>query len=91
MIKQIKKNKMDVGEKKLWFRRKCYGWGWCPCSWEGWLAILIWAVLFVFGVVKMDHEWLKNLVFIIIFTAILIWICYKKGEKPKWQWGPPKK
>ena len=26
----------------------------------------------------------------IIFTPILIWICYKKGESPKWQWGKSK-
>jgi hypothetical protein len=27
---------------------------------------------------------------IILSTALLIFICYKKGEKPRWQWGPPK-
>ena len=20
-----------------WFGRKRFGWGWSPCSWEGWL------------------------------------------------------
>ena len=74
-------------KNKLWFKAKCYGWGWYPCSWEGWLVILIWVTLFTFGVLKMDHEWLKNVIFISIFTAILIWICYKKGEKPRWRWG----
>lgn len=24
---------------------------------------------------------------IIIFTSIFIFIMYRKGEKPKWQWG----
>ena len=74
-------------QNKLWFKRKCYGWGWYPISWEGWLCILVWVVLFSFGVVKMDHEWLKNLIVIFIMTGILIWICYKKGEKPRWSWG----
>ncbi len=23
-------------------------------------------------------------------VAILIWICFKKGEKPRWQWGEDK-
>jgi len=70
-----------------WFKRKLYGWGWTPVKWQGWLAVFIWVILFVFGILKMDHEWLKNLIFIFIFTGILIYICYKKGEKPKWQWG----
>ena len=73
--------------KKLWFKAKHYGWGWCPCSWQGWLLILAWVILFTLAVIKMDHEWLKNLIFIFVFTGILIWICYKKGEKPRWRWG----
>ncbi len=35
----------------------------------------------------MDHEWLKNYIFIVISLIILISICYKTGEKPKWQWA----
>jgi len=73
--------------KKIWFRAKIYGWGWCPCTWQGWLIILVWLLLFVSALVKMDHEWLKNLVAAFVFTAILIWVCYKKGEKPGWRWG----
>lgn len=73
--------------KKLWFKRKLYGWGWTPCSWEGWMVILVWVVFFIFTMKKMDHEWLKNLIFIIISVFVLIFISYKKGEKPRWQWG----
>jgi hypothetical protein len=28
---------------------------------------------------------------IIVLTILLITICYKKGEGPRWQWGSPKK
>jgi uncharacterized membrane protein YhaH (DUF805 family) len=77
--------------KKIWFRAKIYGWGWYPCTWQGWLIILVWLVLFVITIVKMDHEWLKNMVGTFVFTAILIWICYKKGEKPEWCWGRSKR
>jgi uncharacterized membrane protein YhaH (DUF805 family) len=74
-------------QKKIWFKAKHYGWGWYPSSWEGWLIMLAWIALFTLAVIKMDHEWLKNFVFIFIITAILIWICWKTGEKPKWRWG----
>ncbi|MEI8339210.1 MAG: hypothetical protein WCF94_00935 [bacterium] len=74
-------------ENKLWFRAKRYGWGWYPVTWQGWAVILIWVAFFTFGVIRLDHEWLKNVVVIFIMTALLIWICYKKGEKPGWHWG----
>ncbi|MBV9549496.1 MAG: hypothetical protein JO256_07470 [Alphaproteobacteria bacterium] len=32
-----------------WFRKKTFGYGWTPCSWEGWLATLLF-VSAVFGV-----------------------------------------
>ena len=28
---------------------------------------------------------------VILLTALFILIAYKKGEKPRWQWGHPKK
>ena len=28
---------------------------------------------------------------IAVAAALLILICYKKGERPKWQWGIPEK
>ena len=71
-----------------WFKRKLYGWGWTPVKWQGWLVLFIWLAFFILAVKKMDHEGLKNIVFIIISLAILLLICYKKGEKPKWHWGP---
>lgn len=78
-------------EKKLWFKRKRYGFGWTPVTWQGWAVIIVWIAVFYFGVVKMDHEWLKNLIVLIVMVAILFYICYKKGEKPRWQWGDENK
>lgn len=78
---------MKKAKEKLWFKAKCYGWGWYPCSWEGWLVLLVWAFLFVSVVSTIDHEWLKNLIFIILSFSVLIYLCYKKGEKPRWRWG----
>lgn len=74
-------------ENKLWFKAKMYGWGWTPCSWQGWILLLIWAVFFVFSMKTLDHEWLKNLIVVFLLTAGLIYICYRKGEKPCWRWG----
>jgi hypothetical protein len=75
--------------KKLWFKRKRYGFGCYPASWEGWVVIIVWAGFFTSFVVKMDHEWLENNILIAISIIILIWICYKKGELGGW--GPKRK
>ena len=26
---------------KYWFKPKCFGWGFCPTSWEGWVTTLV--------------------------------------------------
>jgi hypothetical protein len=84
-IKYIKNN-----PKGYWFKRKLYGWGWVPAKWQGWIVILIWAILFIFSMIMIeenDHEIGKNIAVILVITGLLIWVCYKKGEKPKWSWG----
>ncbi len=73
--------------KKLWFKRKLFGWGWTPCTWEGWLVLLGWLALVFASVTGLDHEATKNIAVVILLTIILLAICYWKGEKPRWQWG----
>jgi prolipoprotein diacylglyceryltransferase len=85
----------------LWFKRKIYGWGWVPVRWQGWGVIFIYIFLLTCLIVSREESIPGNpdsgsnfLTFalpIIILTALLIYICYKKGERPRWQWGLPKK
>ena len=72
-------------ERRLWFKRKI--WGWYPCSWEGWLVLLILAGIFTFLVTRVEEDLLNSFIFIFIITVILIVICYMKGEKPRWSWS----
>ncbi len=90
----------DIPEK-LWFKAKLYGWGWTPATWQGWLVVLVYIIL-ISALVIMREEAIPGnpdsgsnvLTFAlpsIVATILLIAIAYKKGEKPRWQWGPPKK
>ncbi len=79
-----------------WFKRKLYGWGWTPVKWQGWLTLAIY-LLTVFGLSHTIYENSSNkevvftfLLPLVLLTITLIRICYKKGEKPRWQWGIPK-
>jgi hypothetical protein len=77
-----------------WFKRKLYGWGWFPVKWQGWFVI---AIFFLFILVSSldiksnsspTDAGITWFLFKVIFSVmILIYICYKKGEKPRWQWG----
>lgn len=85
---------------RYWFKRKTWGWGWTPAVWQGWFVTALYIVL-VFTLVFTKEEAIAGnpdsgsnfLVFglpFIIITALFIFIAYKKGEKPRWQWGVPK-
>ena len=77
----------------LWFKRKLFGWGWTPVSWQGWAVIVIYIALvwgFALTIDENSSAREKAFTFFIpaaILTSLLIRICYRKGESPKWQWG----
>lgn len=81
---------------KYWFRRKLYGWGWTPATWQGWLVIII----FILAIVQLAFrlptepsvsEMIWFFAKLILNVAAVILICLVTGEKPRWQWGNDKK
>jgi len=79
-----------------WFRRKVWGWGWVPATWEGWLAIAIFIatlafilIPFVTGPQPRDSDLLVFACEIFVWALLLMLVCYLTGEPPKWQWGFP--
>ncbi len=91
---------MKDNPQNYWFKAKLYGWGWTPATWQGWLVILVYIALISILVFMRENSILGNpdsgsnfltlAMPIIVLTILLITICYKKGEKPQWRWGPPK-
>ncbi len=88
----------NINKEKIWFKRKDYGYGWTPCSKEGWIVMLLFVLLTFLtagifkSAAKSDGEFL--ILFLpseILFSILLIFVCYKKGEKPKWQFGKKKR
>lgn len=80
-----------------WFKRKLYGWGWTPVKWQGWVVIALYVfALVLFSLTIDDNSPTREVAFtfilpVVFLTALLIRICYKKGEKPRWQWGLDRK
>lgn len=78
-----------------WFKRKLYGWGWTPVRWQGWLVTLIAIAAVLLVAVRFEQQPTEVVTRLILPVAgiciALILICYKTGEPPKWQWGPPER
>lgn len=80
--------------KKLWFKRKRYGWGWMPSTWQGWVVLMFYVILITDHVIAVDFDSIssgdlltKFIPKFLLITLALIFICYLKGEKPRWSWG----
>jgi hypothetical protein len=67
-------------DRKFWFPLKAVGIGWgIPNSWQGWVVIGIYcsSVLAVAFMVE------KPFTPILVLTAVLLIICWLKGERPR--------
>lgn len=90
---------MENQPKKLWFKAKRYGYGWYPCTWEGWTVTAIFVALLVVGELIFIYKLKESpnmtatalfIMYILTLTSLLLYISYKKGEKPGWHWGNKK-
>jgi hypothetical protein len=76
--------------EEYWFPAKRYGWGWGPPrKWQGWavLAGFIGLLSLLFTVIPPEEDIVSFLVATGGLTALLLLICWMKGEPPRWRWG----
>ncbi|MEH6568213.1 MAG: hypothetical protein V7709_03995 [Halioglobus sp.] len=76
--------------KNYWFSAKKYGWGWgLPSAWQGWLTLIIYFLLLAVSAYLFSPE-TESIAFVIsaiVLTAILVLVCWSKGEPAAWRWG----
>jgi hypothetical protein len=73
-----------------WFPAKRYGWGWgLPLSWQGWVVLAAFVGLLGAGflIFPPSKELGLLLAYVVLLSALLIAICWLKGEPPRWRWG----
>ena len=77
-------------ESKYWFPAKKYGWGWgIPISWQGWIVVAAFFTSLFSGtfIFPLDTEPRAYYAFITVLSAVLVLVCWIKGEPPRWRWG----
>ena len=77
-------------EPKYWFPAKRYGWGWSfPQRWQGWAVVAGYVAFIGAGAVVISPSRQPGLflAYLVVLTAVLIAICWAKGEPPRWRWG----
>lgn len=80
---------------KYWFKRKRYGWGWTPTTWQGWLVIGLYAAVIIAGSYTLrgvPHHTVNKKVgyyifFVLVATLLLLQVVYKTAPSPKLRWG----
>ena len=78
------------GDKKYWFPAKRYGWGWgFPTTWQGLAVLFGYIALLAVGTawLKADHTHGWFLLYAFALTAVLLFICWLKGEPLGWRSG----
>ena len=79
-----------IVQRQYWFRAKRYGWGWgLPSTWQGWLVFLAFLALIPAGVVLFPPRkaLIAFLIYVLTLNALLLAVCFWKGEPPRWRWG----
>lgn len=75
---------------KYWFPAKRYGWGWgLPCAWQGWLVFVAFYAFIIAGIFLFPpaRSLSRFFIYIALVSALLIAVCWLKGEPPRWRWG----
>ncbi len=81
---------MTEKPNKYWFPAKRYGWGWgVPRTWQGWVVLAVYGVVLVGAVhfLPPAHHALTFSAVIVVATLVLLLVCLRKGEPPRWRWG----
>jgi drug/metabolite transporter (DMT)-like permease len=80
-------------QRHHWFKAKKYGYGWTPATREGWAALAVALILFtiflVLAMVSSENAVVFTVFMVLAFIpiAILIYVSWRTGEKPRWRWG----
>lgn len=73
---------------RYWFPAKTHGWGWgMPRTWEGVVVLLAYCAAVTVPAFLFPDDRRVVVASVVVSTAVLLWVCVKKGEPAAWRWG----
>ncbi len=84
-----------MSKNNYWFKRRRYGYGWIPTTWQGITTVVVFILVLLFGLVLLkdvpENTYTKEVGYylVLVFGAAitLVLLSYLKGPTPKWRWG----
>lgn len=76
-----------VARSEPWFRRKQYGWGRVPTTWQGWVVLTAYLIIVLAPPLLAGTTRAVLSLVAVVAMPILVTIATRKGEPPRWQWG----
>jgi hypothetical protein len=84
---------MEGDSRRMWFKTKTYGWGWVPCTPEGWAVVGVGVAVFA-AFIALAMVFAESPAWFLLFTAlafvaigVMVYVSWRTGEKPRWRWG----
>jgi len=83
-------------KRKFWFKRRRYGWGWMPSTWQGWAVIVVFVTVIITAAVSLmpprpahptHAQMLTFLAVDGVAVAGLTLVLLLTGPLPRWRWG----
>ncbi len=82
-------------DNKYWFKRRRYGWGYIPVTWQGW-ALIIFFIISTIAATRLlppesedptRSEIIRFSLAMAGLAVVLVFASIAKGPKPRWRWG----
>lgn len=77
-----------MSKTPYWFRAKSVGWGWgLPRAWQGWVVLVAYVAVCLWLGLRLERGVPPEQFFvgILVATAVVLAICWAKGEPPRWR------
>jgi hypothetical protein len=81
--------------RNYWMKRRRYGWGWTPITWQGWLFTILQTVILLTAASQIPRkpaepstaQLVKLIVTLLCVGISLVLVGIRTGPKPHWRWG----
>jgi uncharacterized membrane protein YhaH (DUF805 family) len=76
-----------------WFKRRRYGWGFFPSTWQGWVVTLAFVALVIVPALFLPEDdespelVVGYLAYVLVMVVAFIVTAVKKGPSMRWRWG----